>query len=105
MGDRSELEALRRVFGAHATEGLAVSSTKSMTGHLVGASGGLEAVLCTLAIRDAIAPPTINLHHPDPAGAGMNLVPHEAQDRAIRALMSNSFGLGGTNCALVMQAP
>lgn len=104
MGDRSELEALRRVFGAHATEGLAVSSTKSMTGHLVGASGGLEAVLCTLAIRDAIAPPTINLHHPDPAGAGMNLVPHEAQDRAIRALMSNSFGLGGTNCALVMQA-
>ena len=105
MGDRSELEALRRVFGAHATDGLAVSSTKSMTGHLLGASGGLEAVLCTLAIRDAIVPPTINLHHPDPAGAGMNLVPHETQERPIRALMSNSFGLGGTNCTLVMKIP
>jgi 3-oxoacyl-[acyl-carrier-protein] synthase II len=104
-GDSRELEAVRQVFGAHATDGLAVSSTKSVTGHLLGAAGGLDAVLCTLAIRDAILPPTINLQNPDPAGAGMNLVPNEAQERPIRALMNNSLGFGGTNCALVMKAP
>ena len=105
MGDSRELEAVRQVFGAHATDGLAVSSAKSVTGHLLGAAGGLDAVLCTLAIRDAILPPTINLQNPDPAGAGMNLVPNEAQERPIRALMNNSFGFGGTNCALLMKAP
>jgi 3-oxoacyl-[acyl-carrier-protein] synthase II len=105
MGDGGELEALQKVFGAHATNGLAVSSTKSMTGHLLGAAGGLEPVLCVLAMRDGLLPPTINLQDPDPAAAGMNLVPNEAQERPIRALMNNSFGFGGTNCALVLKAP
>jgi 3-oxoacyl-[acyl-carrier-protein] synthase II len=105
MGDGGELEAVQKVFGAHATDGLAVSSTKSMTGHLLGAAGGLEPVLCALAIRDGLLLPTINLQSPDPAGAGMNLVPNEAQEKPIRALMNNSFGFGGTNCALVLKAP
>jgi 3-oxoacyl-[acyl-carrier-protein] synthase II len=105
MGDEGELIAIKKVFGDHATQGLAVSSTKSMTGHLLGAAGGLEPVLCVLAIRDGLLPPTINLHDPDPAGEGMNLVPNTAQERPIRALMNNSFGFGGTNCALVLKAP
>jgi 3-oxoacyl-[acyl-carrier-protein] synthase II len=105
QGDVGELQAIQKVFGAHALDGLAVSSTKSMTGHLLGAAGGLEPLLCTLAIRDGLLPPTINLDKPDPAGAGMNLVPNEAQERPIRALMNNSFGFGGTNCALVLKAP
>jgi 3-oxoacyl-[acyl-carrier-protein] synthase II len=93
------------VFGAHASEGLAVSSTKSMSGHLLGAAGGLEPVLCALAMRDGLMPPTINLDKPDPEAGGMNLVANEAQERPIRALMNNSFGFGGTNCALVLKAP
>jgi len=105
MGDAGELVAIRKIYGSHATEGLAVSSTKSMTGHLLGAAGGLEPVLCVLAIRDGVLPPTINLDDPDPAGEGMNLVPNTAQERRIRALMNNSFGFGGTNCALVLKAP
>ena len=104
MGDVGELVAIQKVFGPHATDGLAVSSTKSMTGHLLGAAGGLEPVLCVLALRDGLIPPTINLDDPDPAGAGMNLVPNTAQERPIRALMNNSFGFGGTNCALVLGA-
>jgi len=105
MGDVGELQAIQKIFGAHATDGLAVSSTKSMSGHLLGAAGGLEPVLCVLAIRNGLLPPTINLQNPDPAAAGMNLVPNEAQERPIRALMNNSFGFGGTNCALVLKAP
>jgi 3-oxoacyl-[acyl-carrier-protein] synthase II len=105
MGDAGELQAVKKLFGAHATSGLAVSSTKSMTGHLLGAAGGLEPVLCVLAMRDGVLPPTINLEDPDRASEGMNLVPNEAQRRPIRALMNNSFGFGGTNCALVLKAP
>jgi 3-oxoacyl-[acyl-carrier-protein] synthase II len=105
MGDEGELIAIREVFGAHATEGLAVSSTKSMTGHLLGAAGGLEPLLCVLALRDGLLPPTINLDQPDPAGTGMNLVPNQAQERRLRAVMNNSFGFGGTNCTLVLKAP
>ncbi|MGB8225128.1 MAG: beta-ketoacyl-ACP synthase II [Polyangiales bacterium] len=105
MGDGGELHAIQKVFGRHATDGLAVSSTKSMTGHLLGAAGGLEPALCVLAIRDSLLPPTINLDKPDPVGARMNLVPNQAQERPIRALMNNSFGFGGTNCALVLKAP
>jgi 3-oxoacyl-[acyl-carrier-protein] synthase II len=105
MGDEGELIAIRKVFGAHATEGLAVSSTKSMTGHLLGAAGGLEPLLCVLALRDGLLPPTINLDQPDPAGTGMNLVPNRAQERRLRAVMNNSFGFGGTNCTLVLKAP
>ena len=105
MGDVGELVAIQKVYGSHASDGLAVSSTKSMTGHLLGAAGGLEPVLCVLAMRDGLLPPTINLDDPDPAGEGMNLVARVAQERPIRALMNNSFGFGGTNCALVLRAP
>jgi 3-oxoacyl-[acyl-carrier-protein] synthase II len=105
MGDVGELTGIQRVFGAHAKDGLAVSSTKSMTGHLLGAAGGLEPVLCVKAMRHGVMPPTINQVELDPAAEGMNVVPNEAQERPIRALMNNSFGFGGTNCALVFKAP
>lgn len=104
-GDAEEIKAVRAVFGAHATDGLAISSTKSMTGHLLGAAGGLEPVLCVLSMRDGVMPPTINLDTPDEAAAGMNLVANEAQERRLKAIMNNSFGFGGTNCALVLKAP
>jgi 3-oxoacyl-[acyl-carrier-protein] synthase II len=105
MGDVGELLAIKKVFGSHATGGLAVSSTKSMTGHLLGAAGGLEPVLGVLALRDGLIPPTINQEDPDPEAEGMNLVPNHAQERPIRALMNNSFGFGGTNCTLVLRKP
>ncbi|MDH3622773.1 MAG: beta-ketoacyl-ACP synthase II [Myxococcales bacterium] len=102
-GDVEEIKAIRAVFGAHATDGLAVSSTKSMTGHLLGGAGGLEPALCILSMRDRVIPPTINLGSSDAAAAGMNLVPNEAQERQVNAVMNNSFGFGGTNCTLVLR--
>jgi 3-oxoacyl-[acyl-carrier-protein] synthase II len=102
VGDINELTALRRVFGAHATSGLLVSSTKSMTGHLLGAAGGLEAVICALALRDGVVPPTINLDNPDEGAAGFDLVPNTARRKEIRTVVSNSFGFGGTNVSLVL---
>jgi 3-oxoacyl-[acyl-carrier-protein] synthase II len=105
MGDVGELQGIRAVFGDHATGGLAVSSTKSMTGHLLGAAGGLEPVICALAMKHGVMPPTINQVELDPAAEGMNVVPNEAQERRIGALMNNSFGFGGTNCALIFKAP
>ncbi len=105
VGDAEEIKAIRAVFGAHATDGLAVSSTKSMTGHLLGAAGGLEPVLCVLSMRDGLMPPTINLDTPDEAAEGMNLVANEAQERQLEAIMNNSFGFGGTNCTLVLKRP
>jgi 3-oxoacyl-[acyl-carrier-protein] synthase II len=104
-GDAEEIKAVRAVFGAHATDGLAISSTKSMTGHLLGAAGGLEPVLCVLSMRDGLMPPTINLDTADEAAAGMNLVANEAQERRLKAIMNNSFGFGGTNCTLVLKRP
>jgi 3-oxoacyl-[acyl-carrier-protein] synthase II len=102
VGDINELTALRRVFGAHATHGLLVSSTKSMTGHLLGAAGGLEAVICALALHDGVVPPTINLDNPDEGAAGFDLVPKTARRKEIRTVLSNSFGFGGTNVSLVL---
>ncbi len=101
-GDLQELEAMRKVFGAYATDGLLVSSTKSVTGHLLGAAGGLEAAVCALALRDGVVPPTVNLTHPDPATVGFDLVPHEARQAKLEAAMTNSFGFGGTNATLVL---
>ncbi|MEZ4256328.1 MAG: beta-ketoacyl-ACP synthase II [Polyangiales bacterium] len=101
-GDMQELGAIRHVFGSHATSGLWISSTKSMTGHLLGAAGGLEAVFTALAIRDGVAPPTINLDDPDEQCAGLELLPHEARKRDIKVAMSNSFGFGGTNVSLLL---
>ncbi len=101
LGDRAETIAIKRAFGAHAWR-LAVSSTKSMTGHLLGAAGVVEAILTVLALRDQVAPPTINLDHPD-ADCDLDYVPHTARQMRIDVAMSNSFGFGGTNGTLVLR--
>ncbi|HKI26343.1 MAG TPA: beta-ketoacyl-ACP synthase II [Candidatus Sulfotelmatobacter sp.] len=98
IGDTLEAHAIRNFFGDHK---LAVSSTKSMTGHLLGGAGGLEAGITVLALRDQILPPTINLENPDPETAGMDLVPNHSRKAEIEYAMSNSFGFGGTNGALL----
>ena len=100
-GDKIESDAVKAVFSDHAYH-LAMSSTKSMTGHLLGAAGGVEAIFAVLAIRDQVAPPTINLDHPE-AGCDLNYVPHTAQERRIRVALSNSFGFGGTNGTVVFR--
>ncbi len=102
VGDLLELAAIRRVFGAHATSKLWVSSTKSMTGHLLGAAGGLEALICTLSLHEGVVPPTINLDQPDEEARDIDLVPHEARNRALAYVLSNSFGFGGTNASLIL---
>jgi len=104
LGDRAEIEAVRSAFGHH-VENLAVSSTKSMTGHLLGAAGGVEAIFSILALSHGVIPPTINLERPDEACAGINLVPNTAQEREIRVAISNSFGFGGTNGTLLFCRP
>jgi len=101
QGDIAETLAVKRSFGDHAKK-LAVSSTKSMVGHLLGAAGGVEAVFCALAIRDQVAPPTINLNEPDPE-CDLDYVPHTAREMKIHAALSNSFGFGGTNGTLVFR--
>ena len=101
MGDLIETKALKRVMGEHASK-VAVSSTKSMTGHLLGGAGGLEAGITVLAIRDQIAPPTINLVHPD-EGCDLDYVPGVARPMMIEYALSNSFGFGGTNGSLVFK--
>ena len=101
-GDKIESDAVKSVFGAHAQQ-LAISSTKSMTGHLLGAAGGVEAIFAVLSIRDQVAPPTINLDNPE-AGCDLNYVPHTAQPRPIQVALSNSFGFGGTNGSLIFRA-
>jgi 3-oxoacyl-[acyl-carrier-protein] synthase II len=99
LGDIAETIAVKRCFADHASK-LCVSSTKSMTGHLLGAAGGIEALFTVLALRDQVAPPTINLLHPDPA-CDLDYVPNEARSMPIRAALSNSFGFGGTNGTLL----
>jgi 3-oxoacyl-[acyl-carrier-protein] synthase II len=101
MGDLAEIAAIKSLFGEHA-EKLAVSSTKSMIGHLLGAAGAVEAIFSILAIRDSIAPPTINLDEPD-EGCDLNLVANTAQQRNIDYALSNSFGFGGTNGTLLFK--
>lgn len=100
-GDVVESDAVKQIFGDHAYK-LAVSSTKSMTGHLLGAAGGIEAVFSVLAIRDQVAPPTINLDNPDPE-CDLDYVPHEARNMRIHTILSNSFGFGGTNGSLIIR--
>lgn len=99
LGDLAEAVAVHTVFGS-ASANVAVSSTKSMTGHLLGAAGGVEAVFTLLALRDGILPPTINLHQPSP-GCDLDFIPHTAREADIRMALSNSFGFGGTNGSLV----
>ncbi len=102
IGDLSELRAVKAIFG-DAPQHTCMSSTKSMTGHLLGAAGAIEAVISVLAIRDQICPPTINLEHPDPEVGDFNLVPNVAQKHDIEYALSNSFGFGGTNGSLLFK--
>jgi len=101
LGDKAETAAMKQAFGAHAYK-LAVSSTKSMTGHLLGAAGVLEALFCVLALRDQVAPPTINYQTPDP-DCDLDFVPNTARPMRIDVAMSNSFGFGGTNGTLILR--
>ena len=103
LGDKAETIALKRCFGEHAKK-FAVSSTKSMTGHLLGAAGAVEAIFSILALRDQVAPPTLNLDNPS-EGCDIDLAPKQAKPRKIRNVLSNSFGFGGTNASLVFTAP
>jgi 3-oxoacyl-[acyl-carrier-protein] synthase II len=102
LGDIAECIAVKRAFGEHAYR-LAVSSTKSMTGHLLGAAAGIEAVFTALAIRDQVAPPTANLVHVDPQ-CDLDFVPLLARPMPIRVAISNSFGFGGTNATIAFRA-
>ena len=102
LGDRSETAAIKAVFGPAAND-VAVSSTKSSTGHLLGAAGVIEAMFCIKAIQDGILPPTINLDNPDPA-CDLDYVPHQARKRQVDVALSNSFGFGGHNSTLVLAA-
>jgi len=103
LGDEIEHGAVKRLFGS-AADNLAMSSTKSAIGHLLGAAGAVEAIFSILAIDNGIIPPTLNLDNPSD-GCDLNLVPHTAQERKIRAALSNSFGFGGTNASLIVAAP
>jgi 3-oxoacyl-[acyl-carrier-protein] synthase II len=100
LGDVAETIAIKTVFQEHARE-VSISSTKSQLGHLLGASGGVELVLSVLALRDGIIPPTINLDNPDPK-CDLDYTPHQARQRRLKAVMSNSFGFGGHNASLIV---
>ena len=103
LGDEIELGAVRRLFGS-AIDTVSMSSTKSAIGHLLGGAGAVEAIFCLLAIRDQVAPPTINLENPSDGCLGVDLVPNEAKPRNIKTALNNSFGFGGTNASLVLTA-
>ncbi len=101
VGDHGELEAIKTIFGTNG--GVAVSSTKSATGHLLGAAGGLEAIFAILALRDQIAPETLNLDNPDPSSEGIDLVRGSARAMKIDHVLSNGFGFGGVNASVVLR--
>jgi 3-oxoacyl-[acyl-carrier-protein] synthase II len=103
LGDEIELGAVRRLFGS-AIDTMSMSSTKSAIGHLLGGAGAVESIFCILAMRDQIAPPTINLDDPSESCAGVDLVPNMAKPRKIKAVLNNSFGFGGTNATIIMKA-
>jgi len=102
LGDELELGAVRRLFG-DAIAKVSMSSTKSAIGHLLGGAGAVESIFCILALRDQIVPPTLNLDNPSDSCQGVDLVPHTAKKREVRAVLNNSFGFGGTNASLVMR--
>ena len=103
LGDELELGAVRRLFGNEVAN-VSMSSTKSAIGHLLGGAGAVETIFCILAIRDQIVPPTLNLDNPSDGVEGVDLVPHKAKKREVRAALNNSFGFGGTNASLVVKA-
>jgi 3-oxoacyl-[acyl-carrier-protein] synthase II len=103
LGDELELGAVRKLFGNNVAN-LSMSSTKSAIGHLLGGAGAVESIFCILAMRDQIVPPTLNLDNPSDGCAGVDLVPHKAKERKVKAVLNNSFGFGGTNASLVMKA-
>jgi 3-oxoacyl-[acyl-carrier-protein] synthase II len=103
LGDELELGAVRKLFGNHIGT-MSMSSTKSAIGHLLGGAGAVESIFCILALRDQIVPPTLNLDNPSDGCAGVDLVPHTAKERTVKAVLNNSFGFGGTNASLVMKA-
>ena len=102
QGDVAECQAINKVFGEHARKGLVVSSTKSMTGHLLGAAGGLEAVIAVLALSRGVVPPTINVEEQDPE-CQLDVVPNVAREKQLDVVLSNSFGFGGTNSVLLFK--
>jgi 3-oxoacyl-[acyl-carrier-protein] synthase II len=102
IGDVLETVAIKNTFKQHAKDGLAVSSTKSMTGHLLGGAGGLEAAICVLVLRHQVLPPTINLEHPDPE-CDLDYVPNHSRKAKVNVALSNSFGFGGTNGSLIFK--
>jgi len=103
LGDGAEIKAIEQVFGEYA-EKINISSTKSMTGHLLGGAGGVEAVACLLAMQHGMVPPTINLHTPDPEiNQALNFTPNTAQERDVRVAMSNTFGFGGHNTSVIFR--
>lgn len=101
LNDLYETQAIKAVFGPH-SRNLLISSTKSMTGHLLGGAGGVEAIVCAKAIHDGVVPPTINLDHPDPE-CDLDYVPHRSRKRDVRAALSNTFGFGGVNAVLLFK--
>jgi 3-oxoacyl-[acyl-carrier-protein] synthase II len=103
LGDELELGAVRKLFG-NAIGSLSMSSTKSAIGHLLGGAGAVESIFCILAMRDQIVPPTLNLDNPSEGTQGVDLVPHKAKQRPVRAVLNNSFGFGGTNASLIMKS-
>ena len=100
LGDICETQAIKTVFGAHAKNGLSISSTKSMTGHLLGGAGAVEMAFCALAMRDSVIPPTTNLENPDPL-CDLDYTPNVAKEKKLRVVLNNSFGFGGHNATLV----
>jgi len=101
LGDVCETKAVKRTFGDHAKDGLLVSSTKSMTGHLLGAAGGVEIAACLMALKENVVPPTINLEDQDPE-CDLDYVANEARDVEVKVALSNSFGFGGHNASLLV---
>jgi 3-oxoacyl-[acyl-carrier-protein] synthase II len=101
LNDINETKSIKKAFGDHA-EKLAVSSTKSMTGHLLGAAGGIEAIIVTLAIRDSFLPPTINLDDPDPE-CDLDYVPNVGRNQEVKYAISNALGFGGHNGAIILK--
>jgi 3-oxoacyl-[acyl-carrier-protein] synthase II len=103
VGDVCESKAIKLLAGDHAKNGLLVSSTKSMSGHLLGGAGGVESAVCVLAIKYGVVPPTINLDNPDP-DCDLDYVPNVAREKDVRLALNNSFGFGGHNATLVFRA-